>query len=276
MVFVPEVFPAEIEVGGLAHWFVFHRGAMLVRLCEGKAFIPCSAGGPLPERDMAQKIYVGRLDGITCYAVEALNDCCDMPDMAFLGLRKLFGLIGDGYYQAAARAVQLLHWDHTHRYCGQCGAQTETKTDEHAKYCPVCGLVSYPRISPAVICAITRGDRILMARRTSMNYYSVIAGFVEPGETLEQCLRREIREEVGVEIKNIRYFGSQSWPFPHSLMIAFTAEYAGGEITVDGVEIEDAGWFTAKDLPPMPPPVSIARRLVNWFAEKNQGRSPAV
>ncbi|MFX4262298.1 NAD(+) diphosphatase [Pelotomaculum propionicicum] len=275
MVFVPEFTP-KFENDGLAHWFVFHRGAMLVRLCEDKAITPFSAESPVPETDMSRRIYLGQLDGTPCYAIEALNDCCEAPDKVFLGLRKLFGLIGDGFYQAAARAVQLLHWDHTHQYCGRCGARTETNSGEHAKSCPACGLVSYPRISPAVICAITSGNQILLARRTSMDYFSVIAGFVEPGETLEVCLRREIREEVGVEIKNIKYFGSQSWPFPHSLMVAFTAEYAGGEIAVDGTEIEEAAWFTAKDLPPMPPPVSIARRLVNWFVEKNRGHSPAV
>lgn len=268
MVFMPEVFP-KLQIEGPAHWFVFHRGSLLVCLGEGKAAaVPISADVPVPETDMVRKIYLGQLDGRPCYAVEVSKSCCDLPDTDFLELRKLSGLLGESLYQVAGRAVQLLHWDHTHQFCGRCGARTETKADEHAKSCPTCGLVCYPRISPAVICAITSGNQILLARRASMNYYSVIAGFVEPGETLEVCLRREIREEVGVEIKNIRYFDSQSWPFPHSLMVAFTAEYAGGEIVADGVEIEEAGWFTAKNLPPLPPSVSIARRLVNWFAEQ--------
>ena len=268
MVFMPGVFP-KLETEGLAHWFVFHRGAMLVRLAEGKATIPTFAGRQAPGPDMTREIYFGQLDGTPCYAVETPDGRCDLPGMVFLGLRNLFGLMGDDFYQAAARAVQLLHWDHTHQYCGRCGARTETKAGEHAKTCPACGLLSYPRISPAVICAITRGDQILLARRPAMKYFSVIAGFVEPGETLEACLRREIREEVGIEIKNTGYFGSQSWPFPHSLMVAFTAEYAGGEIIADGMEIEEAGWYKAKNLPPLPPPVSIANRLINWFIEKH-------
>lgn len=275
MVFLPEVFP-KLEINGLAHWFIFHNGELLVILGEGKAAVPFSADGPVSEPDIIRKIYLGQLDGRPCYAVEVSNNCCDLSDTAFLGLRKLSGLMGGAFYQVAGRAVQLLHWDQTHQYCGRCGAQTETKADEHARVCPACGLVSYPRISPAVICAITSGERILLARRAGLKFYSVLAGFVDPGETLEECLRREIREEVGVEIKNINYFGSQSWPFPHSLMVGFTAEYAGGDIVVDGVEIEEAGWYTVKNLPPLPDPVSIARRLVNWFAEKYQGYSSAL
>jgi NAD+ diphosphatase len=258
----------DLETESPAHWFIFHRGSLLVCLYDGNVAIPLSSDVPVPEPDMVRKIYLGQLDGRPCYAVEVSNSCCDLPDTDFLGLRKLSGLLGESLYQVAGRAAQLLHWDHTHQYCGRCGARTETKAGEHAKSCPTCGLVCYPRISPAVICAITSGNQILLARRSSMDYYSVIAGFVEPGETLEVCLRREIREEVGVEIKNINYFDSQSWPFPHSLMVAFTAEYAGGEIVADGVEIKEAGWFTAKNLPPLPPSVSIARRLVNWFAEQ--------
>lgn len=269
MVFMPEVFQKP-QIKGPAHWFVFHRGELLVCQCGGIAVIPFSAEGPVPETDVIRKIYLGKLDGAPCYAVEVLNDCCEVPDMSFLGLRKLSGLLGEDFYQAAGRAVQLLHWDQTHQYCGRCGARTETKAGEHAKSCLSCGLISYPRISPAVICAVTRGDQILLARRANLNIYSVIAGFVDPGETLEECLCREIREEVSIRIKNINYFGSQSWPFPHSLMVAFTAEYAGGEIGVDGQEIEEAGWYTAKNLPPLPPPVSIARRLVNWYVEQSR------
>lgn len=272
---MPEVFP-KAGINGLTHWFVFHNGELLVILREGKATVPLSYDGPVPGPDIIRKIYLGQLDGRPCYAVEVSNNCCDLPDTAFLGLRKLSGLMGEIFYQVAGRAVQLLHWDQTHQYCGRCGAQTETKAGEHAKVCPACGLVSYPRISPAVICAITSGERILLARRAGLKFYSVLAGFVDPGETLEECLRREIREEVGVEIKNINYFGSQSWPFPHSLMIGFTAEYAGGDIVADGVEIEEAGWYTANNLPPLPDPVSIARRLVNWYVEKYQGYSSVL
>ncbi|MCK4988071.1 MAG: NAD(+) diphosphatase, partial [Desulfobacterales bacterium] len=165
------------------------------------------------------------------------------------------------------RANQLVDWGRTHQYCGVCGRPTEDKTDERAKICPQCGLVNYPRLSPAIIVAVLKNNQILLARnkRFKLPFYSVLAGFVEPGETLEQCVQREIREEVGLTVKNIRYFGSQPWPFPNSLMIAFIADYADGEITVDGSEIIDAAWFSKDKLPQIPPSISIARQLIDWF-----------
>jgi NAD+ diphosphatase len=165
------------------------------------------------------------------------------------------------------RGFQLINWDRTTRFCGRCGSPTQSSDSERAKVCQNCGLRNYPRISPAVIVAVTRERRILLARafRFPMKIYSVIAGFVEPGETLEQCIRREIKEEVNIEVRNIRYFGSQPWPFPNSLMIAFTAEYAGGELRIDNEEIMDAGWFEAHELPNIPDKVSIARRLIDSF-----------
>ena len=164
----------------------------------------------------------------------------------------------------------MVAWNQHHRFCGKCGHLTEYKTDERARACPQCGLINYPRLSPAIIVAVLRDNRILLAhsQRFPAKFYSVLAGFVEPGESLEECVKREILEEVGISVKNIRYFGSQPWPFPDSLMIGFTAEYAGGEIKVDPVEILDAGWFSADNLPPIPPKLSIARHLIDWFTEK--------
>jgi NAD+ diphosphatase len=140
------------------------------------------------------------------------------------------------------------------------------------------GLLNYPRLSPAVIVAVERGNRILLARarRFTAAMYSVIAGFVEPGETLEECVRREVMEETGIRIRAIRYFGSQPWPFPDSLMIGFTAEYESGELLIDGTELVDAGWFAAGELPTIPGPISIARRLIDAFAARHAAaRSPA-
>ncbi|NLW38165.1 MAG: NAD(+) diphosphatase [Peptococcaceae bacterium] len=267
MNFVPEAVPVP-QAGGPAHWFVFRRDELLVCRESGLAVIPYTADNPVPESEMIRKIYLGRLGGSPCYAVEVSSAWCPLPGTEFLGLRKLPGLMEEDLYKIAGRASQLLHWDSTHQYCGRCGARTETKADEHARFCPVCGLTGYPRISPAVICLITRGKQILLVRRAGRQHYSIIAGFVEPGESLEESLRREVREEVGIEITNIKYFGSQPWPFPHSLMVAFTACYAGGDLDVDRVEIVEAGWYTAGNLPGcLPPPSSIARKLVNWFVE---------
>ena len=151
------------------------------------------------------------------------------------------------------------------RSCGHCGAATVIKDGERARECPRCGELSYPRISPAVIVRVTRGEEILLARarRFPPGFYSVLAGFVEPGETLEECVRREVREETGVELRDLSYFASQPWPFPHSLMVAFTAAHASGDIRVDASELVDAGWYGRDSLPRLPDPLTVARRLID-------------
>ena len=167
------------------------------------------------------------------------------------------------------RAFQVSEWERTHRFCGRCGAPTRNKASERAKECPACGYVAYPRVSPAMMTLVTRGHDLLLARAPiSAGMFSALAGFVEPGETIEDCIAREVREEVGVEVTSLRYFASQSWAFPHSLMIAFTAEYAGGEIRCEDAEIAEARWFPADALPSRPPSLSIARRLIDATAAR--------
>jgi NAD+ diphosphatase len=191
-------------------------------------------------------------------------------------LRMLFGSLEDDWYWLANRAFHLLGWGKKNRFCGVCGSELSLSEDEVAFKCDKCGNIIYPRISPAVIVAITRGDEILLAHsaRFAKGMYSVIAGFVEAGETLEECVEREIGEEVGIKVKNIRYFRSQPWPYPDSLMLAFTAEYESGEIQVDNEEITDAGWYTADNLPGLPSKASVARKLIDsWLDKVSNGQS---
>lgn len=252
-------------------WFAFRENELLVRITGPSVRVPqASTLGDL-RLDPEHKQYIGLLDGKPCYAVWLTSATAAPEGMVFKGLRGLFGVIEDELFWIAARAFQIADWDRNNNYCGRCGHPTRSSSRERAKECPACGLKSYPRISPAVIVAVIRGNRILLARafRFPVKIYSVIAGFVEPGETLEECIRREIKEEVNIEVKNIRYFGSQPWPFPHSLMIAFTAEYAKGSIKIDDEEIMDAGWFAPHDLPPIPGRISIARRLIDWFVKNH-------
>ena len=215
---------------------------------------------------------LGQWDGHPCYTVEVAEGLTPPEGMAFEGLRGLFDRVDERFFGLAGRAVQIIDWDRTHQYCGRCGTATRLRTSERAKECPQCGLLHFPRIAPAIIVLVERGDKLLLARshRSAPGIYSVLAGFVEPGETLEAAVEREVKEEVGLRIKDIRYFGSQPWPFPHSLMIAFTASYASGEIVLDESEMEDAAWFTVKNLPPGPMRISIARRLIDWFIEKQE------
>ena len=181
------------------------------------------------------------------------------------GLRQWFGALDDDAMSIAMRAVQMLEWDRTHRHCGACGTPTEQAARERAKRCPACNLTVYPRISPAMMVLVTRGRELLLGRGVNFppGRYSALAGFLEAGETIEEAVIREVREEVNVEVTNLRYFGSQSWPFPNSLMIAFQAEYAGGEMRHDPAELADAQWFTPENLPQLPPPLSIARALLD-------------
>lgn len=214
-------------------------------------------------------LYLGRLGDMDCWAVDLDGDA--EPDVVVTPLLALHATVSEEEWTIAGRAVQLLEWRRTHRFCGRCGVPTEPVPGERAMRCPDCGLLAFPRLAPAVIVLITRDDgRILLARNASfpIPMFSCLAGFVEPGETLEQAVIREVGEEVGVTVGNVRYRSSQPWPFPHSLMIGFRAEWVAGDISVDGVEIAEADWFAVDDLPMIPPRLSIARLLIDeWIAE---------
>lgn len=161
-------------------------------------------------------------------------------------------------------AYQWLYFARKNQFCGECGVSTLWHPTENAKICRQCTHVFYPKISPVVIVMVRRADKILLARSKQFRtgFFSVLAGFVEVGETLEEAVKREIKEEVNIEVENVQYFGSQSWPFPHALMIGMTAEYAAGEIQVDDIEIEEAHWYDIDALPQLPSPASIAYRLI--------------
>jgi NAD+ diphosphatase len=276
MPFHPAVKPPE-EQWGAAYWFLFSNEKILVQMGDLSARVPLVQNLNTMKLMPVRTQYLGRFHGAPCYSAELSPEAAPPPGWTFQNLRRLFGLIDEPTFDIAVRAKQIVLWDQTHQYCGRCGVPTGDMEAERAKLCPRCGLLSYPRLSPAVIVAVTRDDELLLARaqRFPMGFYSVLAGYVEPGETLEDCVRREILEEVDIAVRNIRYFGSQSWPFPHSLMIAFTAEYASGEIRPDPTEIADAGWFRRGNLPRIPEKISIARRLIDWFAE-SEGESRVI
>lgn len=194
---------------------------------------------------------------------------------AALDLFSYYGRSTEVEWAIAGRAVQLAEWARTHRFCGRCGAPTAMSESDRSMKCPACGLAAYPRLAPAMITLVTRGEpgpdqEALLARGVQFRapMYSCLAGFVEPGENLEEAVVREVFEEVGVAIANVTYRGSQPWPFPHSLMIGFRAEYAGGDIVCDPTEILDAQWYRKDALPNIPPKISIARKLIDeWLAE---------
>lgn len=251
--------------------FLFKDNKLLIAKTENTVSIPRVRDVADAPVDLSSTQYLGSLDGVHCVTGE-IADISEIPEnMSFQGLRSLYGSLKDDLFAIAGRALQINDWDNTHQFCSKCGGRLIQKQNERAKSCLRCDLTFYPRLSPAIIVAVTKGDAILLAhaKRFYTKMYSVIAGFVEPGENLEECVRREIKEEVDIEIKNIKYFNSQAWPFTNSLMIAFTAEYAGGAIKVDGDEISDAAWFKANDLPEIPGKISIARKLIDWFVKQN-------
>ncbi len=272
--FISGVVPTA-ERSGPGWWFVFRESSLLVYQEPSPAILPYLVD--LEELGLTplSHHYLGSLAHRPCYAVEVAEGAVPPAGMAFEGLRQVYACLDEDLFWVAARAVQIVDWDRTHRFCSRCGVPLNARTTERAKECPQCGMLYFPRLAPAIIVLVQRGDQLLLARSRHFmpGMYSVLAGFVEPGESLEEAVVREVQEEVGIEVKEISYFGSQPWPFPHSLMVGFTATYAGGEISVDHDEIENAGWFEADHLPRIPGKISIARKLIDWFVEK-QRRGP--
>ncbi|HEX5611078.1 MAG TPA: NAD(+) diphosphatase [Burkholderiales bacterium] len=286
---MPFMSPPEFSTGrapesleGPGDWFVFQGDRLLVemgpptpapddprigsrpawaRLALQKRNIDPKILGFSPER----ALYIGSLQGTPCFAVEAPKDAHAPQGYGWAGLRSLFTVLPDAHFALAGRAIQLIDWDRTHRFCGRCGTPTEAKPEEHARVCPACKLSVYPRIAPAVMALVRQERRVLLGRSPHFppGMFSALAGFVEPGETLEQCVARELEEEVGVQVSQIRYFASQPWPFPHSLMIAFVCDWHSGDIRPREGEIEDAQWFDVLQLPKLPSRISIARRLID-------------
>ena len=257
--------PEKIHSSAL--WFIFKEGGLLFKTTGNSLNIPETKDLGRYQDYVIRRQYLGRLDGRHCYTADVESDVPGSTGLKKKDLRSIFKAMEEEMIWAAGRANHLATWNRSHQYCGRCSTPLEDKLDERAKICPACNVVNYPRLSPAIIVAVLKENCILLARneRFRLPFFSVLAGFVEPGETLEACVSREIKEEVGITVKNIRYFGSQPWPFPDSLMVGFIADYAGGEIQVDHTEITEAKCFTPEELPKIPPSISIARQLIDWF-----------
>lgn len=214
-------------------------------------------------------VYAGQYDDCPVYAVEVSALSMD-PGLEIVGLRDALIVMDSAPAELLSTGFQVLQWWHDHQYCGRCGSLTESHPQERALWCGNCSIPWYPRLAPCVIVVIRRGDRLLLARssRIKRHFFSLIAGFVEPGENIEAAVAREVKEETGLDVTGIRYQQSQPWPFPHQLMLGFFADYAGGELVLQEDELAEADWYRPGELPPVPPVTTIAGLLIRAMEQE--------
>jgi len=267
--------PSSVEER--AYYLLCHNQRLLypLRLQDSAAEEPISGFQPLTKLQFdtlgvteSQQIFMGRYQSIACYAV-VCDEELPFDGADWVGLRDILLEPNPELFALAGRALQLVEWWATHKYCGVCASPLGNHPEEYARYCSNCDRHYYPRLSPCIIVLITRGEELLLAQgsRHPSGMYSTLAGFIEAGESVEDCLHREVYEEVGLKVHNLRYFNSQSWPFPHQLMLGFHAEYAGGTINPDPKEISDARWWHYSDLPNHPPIATISGRLIQAYVQ---------
>ena len=255
--------------GAKALWFIFKKNDLLVMHnsgTEGALEIPNLTDPSELGISTGPQQFIGYYGDQPCYAAVVSGIPKENDSFIWSGLRALFGRLTDELFSVSGRAYQIADWHRGHQYCGRCGTKNSLQEGERCLVCPSCGQLHYPRVSPAIMVMIQKAAEFLLARSPHFipGMYSALAGFSEPGETLEETVHREVYEEVGIRVKNIRYFASQPWPFPHSLMIAFHADYASGKINIDPDEIEDANWFNVHNLPErLPGLISISRKLID-------------
>ena len=247
-------------------WFIFQNDCLLITNDEN-TLLTGSLISDL-KHSFTRHHLLAHFDNFDIYCAELSTESSLPTQINPVPLRKALELLGAEWYTIAVKAYSIINWDKNHQYCGRCGNVTVHKAGTFERVCSSCSLTFYPRISPSVIVLIQKENHILMARSHHFlpGIYGLIAGFVEAGESVEDAVHREVKEEVGITIKHLRYFGSQAWPFPDSLMIAFTAEYASGELNINKTEIEDANWYPIDQLPGRPSSnLSISRKLIDHF-----------
>jgi NAD+ diphosphatase len=262
-------YPAATPAPGAAYWFPFRGPRLLVQENEqGAAALIHARAEAMTSIQPQNTLYVGDIDGIACMACEVDENLPLAEGWSAHDLRSLFGLLDETAYGVVGYASQLLHWQRTSRYCPSCGSPNGPLGESWGRVCPQCGYTGYPPVVPAVLALVHNGEHILLSHKPGWGKrYSVFAGFVEPGESLEGCVVREVGEEASVRVADVTYFGSQTWPFPSQLMVAFQSRYTGGEPTPDLAELDDVKWFHVDELPNLPPPLSLSYQLVKAWVE---------
>ena|SRR3990167_999261 len=254
-----------------ALWFIFQHDHVLSMNNGNDVFLTDERLSHI-KIHLLHHFIIGHVKQTAIHCAELKSDDPLPKHLHLIPFKKVLNTLDKDWFSMATKAYAIIQWDKNHQFCGRCGSQTTQTPHTFERICIHCSLTFYPRISPSIIVLIQKADQILMARshHFMQGVYALIAGFVEPGETLEEAVHREVKEEVGLTIRNITYFGSQFWPFPDSLMIAYTAHYANGEIKINPAEIEEAGWYTADKIPGYPSSsLSIAKRLIDHFIENH-------
>lgn len=247
-------------------WIIFYRDELLLEKNDGIYSLPHGIEAPitpLPETVIHE---ITEINGTICKSFSLDHPIEETKEYEMMGLRASYDLISLKQYQAAGKAHQILHWDETNRFCSACGTSLELK-ESVMKKCPQCGKEVYPIISTAILVLVRKEDSLLLvhARNFKGTFNSLVAGFLETGETLEQCVAREVKEETGLTVKNIHYFDNQPWPYPSGLMVGFIADYASGEICLQDEELSSGAFYTKENLPELPRKLSLARRMIDWW-----------
>ncbi len=258
--------PAPADHAG--HWFLIQKEDLVLPDVPGEPWV---ATGSLPEpfRDAVEsRVFFGTYNGEACWAASLVPETRVPAGFRKETLTPRNTRLRDDILSLGGMALQTLHWERMSRHCPCCGQPTGAMEGESGRRCPACKAEHYPSLHPAVITLVRDRERVLLTRKSfwPKNRYGLVAGFVDPAESLEEAVRREVREEVGVEVKDLTYVASQYWPFPSQLMVGFVARYAGGDLRVDHEELEDARWFSVHELPDLPPPFSIARFILDRYA----------
>lgn len=248
-------------------WFLFQDKMLLIKESNRSITIPNFKDISNFIDTLEIEYHLGKLNGIECFCGE-ISSVIKIPDgLKLIPLRQSSSIIDIDLLGVAGRASQIIHFHKTNKFCGVCGNKNKFIEYEFAMKCENCGYITYPQVCPAIIVGVRKGDKILLANNKNFpkGLYSNVAGFVDVNETLEDCVKREVLEEVNIRVKNIKYFSSQPWPYPNSIMIGFIADYESGDIKVDGKEIVHAGWYSKDNLPILPDKMTIARRIIDYL-----------
>lgn len=252
-------------------WFVFYKDELLLeKKNNGTLTIPFGEIPPITIKEKTTVHDITMLEGRNCKSFSVPHPIEESEQYIFVGLRASYECLPLAHYQAAGKAYEILHWDRNSQFCSVCGTPMEQK-EAIMKRCPNCGREVYPAISAAVLVLVQKEDSLLLvhARNFKGQFNSLVAGFLETGETLEECVAREVKEETGLNVKNITYFGNQPWPYPSGLMVGFIADYAGGEIKLQDEELSSGDFYTRNNLPELPRKLSLARKMIDWWIENS-------